>query len=61
MRVIKSYTFYDVVFVKYVQQYWIINTQYDVKEGEAGNLSEAMAYAEALNESLSRVILEGDE
>lgn len=61
MRVIKSFTLYDVVYVKYVQKYWIINKQQDVKEGETDNISEAIALAGVLNESLSQMMLEEGE
>lgn len=61
MEVIKSFDMYDVVYVKYIQRYWIINKQQDVMEGEAINLPEALALAEALNSSLTRFIVEGGE
>lgn len=61
MEVIKSFDMYDVVYIKYIQRYWIINTQQDVMEGEAINLPEALALAEALNSSLTRFIVEGEE
>lgn len=59
MDLIKSLTWYDVYFVKYVQKYWIINRNIDAKEGEGDNLSMALAKAEALDESLSRFVSEG--
>jgi len=61
MMVVKSFDFYDIVYVKYVQQYWIINKQQDVKEGDGKNLPEAIALAEALDGALKRFILEGEE
>lgn len=59
MELIKSLTWYDVYFVKYVGEYWIINRQIDAKEGTGDNLSMALAKAEALDEALSRFISEG--
>lgn len=61
MEVIKSYNLYDVVFVKYIQKYWVINKQADVMEGEAASLPEALSLGEALNNSLGRFILENAE
>lgn len=61
MRVIKELTFYNIIYVKYIQKYWIINSQQDVMEGEASNLPEALALAEALDNTLGRFILENDE
>lgn len=61
MEVIKSFDLYDVVYVKYIQKYWIINKQQDVMEGEASSLPEALALSEALNSSLTKFIFEGDE
>ena len=61
MRVVKAFDFYDIVYVKYVQQYWIINRQQDVKEGEGKNLPESIALAEALDGALKRFIIESEE
>ena len=61
MEVINSFGFYDIVYVKYIQKYWVINKQQDVMEGEAASLPEALALGEALNSSLTRFVLEGNE
>lgn len=59
MELIKSLTWYDIYFVKYVGEYWIINRCIDAKEAVAENLSMALAKTEALDESLSKFISEG--
>jgi hypothetical protein len=59
MELVKSLTWYDIYFVKYVSEYWIINREIDAKEAVAENLSMALAKSEALDESLSKFISEG--
>lgn len=59
MELIKSLTWYDIYFVKYVSEYWIINRSIDAKEAVGENLSMALAKAEALDESLSKFIAQG--
>lgn len=60
MREIKSFGFYTVYFVKYVQKYWVINTAEDVLEAVPDSLPEALAVAEAFNNSLAKFIMEND-
>lgn len=59
MELIKSLTWYDIYYCKYVGEYWIINRTVDAKEATAENLSMALAKTEALDESLSKFVTEG--
>lgn len=59
MELVKSLTWYDIYYNRYVSEFWIINREIDSKEGHGDNLSMALAKAEALDESLSRFISDG--
>ena len=59
MELVKSLTWYDIYYVKYANEYWIINRQLDAKEAAGENLSMALAKGEALDESLSKFISQG--
>lgn len=58
MKEIKTFGFYTVFFVKYIQKYWVINITEDILEATSESLPEALATAEAFNNSLARFIME---
>lgn len=57
-NLIREFTNYNIEFVKYKQEYWIINRQLDVLEAECKSLPEALATAEALDGSLRSFVVE---
>lgn len=55
---VREFTNYLVEYVKYTQEYWVINRQLDVLEATCKSLPEALATAEALDGSLRSFVVE---